>query len=270
MKKRTLMKMMAFSSAAVMLLSSTSMSISATVVSDTQPTIETIQYLNSICERAGLSKEQIRSLSTTGRNTLYYAYVNLTSLPENDEYELDYYVRYDTSILGLQGAITEPIVDETLSSFSITGTYWKKVSGDLCLDTSVDNSGTVCILAFKSVLSVNSAATVNTGVNNRTCIYTPVVQELLHNNQPVTGGPSLFTEGIYAPGDLNNDGLVSIEDCQILAGHLVGSPNSGWLSSMAKSADVNRDGSVTDTDLIKMIQYEGEVIDAFESYSDLI
>ena len=226
--------------------------------------------LESAYNELGLSDSQIRSMSYTDRNTLYYAYVNTSGLSSNKEYELDYYVRYDTSILSLQGAITGAIVDESESSFVLTGNYWKKASGELLLDTSNTTSGTVCILAFTSVLGTNSAGTVNNGVNNRTCIYNPVIQELRRNNQVVPSYNSYFSSGIYAPGDLTNDGLVNSDDTDILAGLLVEDPNCGWSSSMWLSSDVNRDGSINSSDLTLILQYQAGLINSFEEYSDLI
>ena len=180
------------------------------------------------------------------------------------------YVRYDTTFLSVQGAILEPIVDEDNSAYYFTGTYWKKVIGELALDTSYNYSGPVSIVAFKSALSINSAATVNNAVINRTCIYNPVIEELRYNNQLVQNGSSYFNVGIYAPGDLNSDGIVSSDDTYILGGYLVSDPNCGYTSSMALSADVDRDGSVTSDDLTLIIQYQGGSINSFEDYSDIL
>lgn len=270
MKKQVTIKATAIVGAIALIANCMSLVANADSVEKYQPNQAAKNILQSAYSELGLSASQIRSMSDTDRNTLYYAFVNTSGLSSNKEYELDYYVRYDTSILSLQGAITGPIVDESGSSFSITGNYWKKVSGELLLDTSSTTSGTVCILSFTSVLGTSSAGTVNNAVNNRTCIYNPVIEELRRNNQIVSGFNSYFTVGIYAPGDLTNDGLVNSDDTDILAGALAEDPNCGWVSSMSLSADVNRDGTINSSDLSLIIQYQGGTINSFEDYSDLI
>lgn len=270
MKKQIINKAVSVLGASAIIASCTSLTVNADSLEKYHPNQAAQSILESTCNELGLSASQIRSMSETDRNTLYYAYVNTSGLSSNKEYELDYYVRYDTSILSLQGAIIGPIVDESGSSFVLTGNYWKKTSGEILLDTSSTTSGTVCILAFTSVLGTNSAGTVNNGVNSRTCIYNPVIEELRRNNQIVFGFNSYFSVGIYAPGDLTNDGLINSDDTDILSGFIAEAPNCGWSSSMSSSADVNRDGLINSSDISLILQYQAGLIDSFEDYSNLI
>ena len=64
-----------------------------------QPSAKTRQLINAVYQELGMSEAQIREMSSSSQNTLYYAYVNANGLNVgyDNNYDLDYYVSLSSS-----------------------------------------------------------------------------------------------------------------------------------------------------------------------------
>lgn len=154
----------------------------------------------------------------------------------------DYTIIYNSSVTAIPSVKTS-----LLDSGYFTSSNNGKVQATY-LGSAISQSGTVATTDFYTPMNVTS-------------IFGEITYNAtIRNSNNVTIDPNSITMNAVLMGDVNQDGVVNIDDINVLNTYLLDPVGSPMSANGLLAADVSYDGQITSDDSLKIMNYIGGVI----------
>lgn len=154
----------------------------------------------------------------------------------------DYTINYNSSVTA-NPSLKTSLLDNGYFTSSNNG----KVQATY-LGSAISQSGTVSTTDFYTPMNVTS-------------IFGEITYNAtIRNSNNVTIDPNSITMNAVLMGDVNQDGVVNIDDVEVLNTYLLDHVGSSMSANGLLAADVSYDGQITSDDSLKIMNYVAGII----------
>lgn len=218
------------------------------------------ELLESIGFELGFSEKEFSQIRTNSIPAELYYYLSAQNLPISDGFTdtVTITMNYNSANFSYWTHSDSAIVSSYNVNDLVTNPYINTFTGSFTLSSAeaISYSGPITSIRFRASI-----------VGNDIHLYTrpsPVISSLLIGPINLTSTASSYISiASHIPGDIDCNGYVNDDDSDLLSRIIVNDPTINVSSAGLVSADINRDGIVTTSDLAILLQVLSGTLDHF-------